>query len=61
MAKLAEDHHPKMIIAGFSAYSRMVDWNEFRQIADSIDAYFMVDMAHIAGLIAAGCLSLIHI
>lgn len=55
VAKLAEDHHPKMIIAGFSAYSRMVDWNEFRQIADSIDAYFMVDMAHIAGLIAAGC------
>ena len=55
VAKLAEDHQPKMIIAGFSAYSRMVDWNEFRQIADSIDAYFMVDMAHIAGLIAAGC------
>lgn len=55
VTKLAEDHQPKMIIAGFSAYSRMVDWNEFRQIADSIDAYFMVDMAHIAGLIAAGC------
>ncbi|NNG14733.1 MAG: serine hydroxymethyltransferase, partial [Gammaproteobacteria bacterium] len=47
-------HKPKMIIAGFSAYSRVVDWQRFRDIADSIGAYLMVDMAHVAGLIAAG-------
>lgn len=51
---LAKEHKPKMIIAGFSAYSRIVDWQRFRDIADSIGAYFMVDMAHVAGLIAAG-------
>ena len=52
---LAETHRPKMIVAGFSAYSRLVDWNVFRDIADSIGAYFMVDMAHVSGLIAGGC------
>ncbi|CAC9452971.1 Serine hydroxymethyltransferase (EC [uncultured Gammaproteobacteria bacterium] len=51
---LAKEHKPKMIIAGFSAYSRVVDWQRFRDIADSIGAYLMVDMAHVAGLIAAG-------
>ena len=50
---LAQEHQPKMIMAGFSAYSREVDWNRFREIADSIGAYFVVDMAHVAGLIAA--------
>jgi len=52
--RLAKEHKPKMIVAGFSAYSRIVDWQRFRDIADSIDAYLMVDMAHVAGLIAAG-------
>ena len=51
---LAQEHKPKMIIAGFSAYSRVVDWQRFRDIADSIGAYLMVDMAHVAGLIAVG-------
>jgi len=51
---LAKEHKPKMIIAGFSAYSRVVDWQRFRDIADSIGAYLMVDMAHVAGLIAVG-------
>ncbi len=51
---LANEHKPKMIIAGFSAYSRVVDWQRFRDIADSIGAYLFVDMAHVAGLIAAG-------
>ena len=51
---LAQEHKPKMIIAGFSAFSRVVDWQKFRDIADSIGAYFVVDMAHVAGLIAAG-------
>ena len=51
---LAKEHKPKMIIAGFSAYSRVVDWQKFRDIADSIGAYLMVDMAHVAGLIATG-------
>ncbi|MFK5915672.1 MAG: serine hydroxymethyltransferase [Woeseiaceae bacterium] len=51
---LAKEHQPKMIIAGFSAYSRVVDWQRFRDIADSVGAYLMVDMAHVAGLIAAG-------
>ena len=55
VSKLAETHRPKMIVAGFSAYSRLVDWNVFRDIADSIGAYFMVDMAHVSGLIAGGC------
>ncbi len=51
---LAKEHQPKMIVAGFSAYSRVVDWQRFRGIADSVGAYLMVDMAHVAGLIAAG-------
>jgi glycine hydroxymethyltransferase len=51
---LAKEHQPKMIIAGFSAYSRVVDWKRFRDIADSVGAYLFVDMAHVAGLIAAG-------
>ena len=51
---LALEHKPTMIIAGFSAYSGIVDWQRFRDIADKIGAYFMVDMAHVAGLIAAG-------
>ena len=52
--KLAKEHQPKMIMAGFSAYSRVVDWQKFRDIADSVGAYLVVDMAHVAGLIAAG-------
>lgn len=52
--KLAKAHKPKMIIAGFSAYSRIVDWKRFREIADMVGAYLMVDMAHVAGLVAAG-------
>ena len=51
---LAEEHRPKMIIAGFSAYSRIVDWERFRKIADSVDAYLLADFAHVAGLVAAG-------
>ncbi|MEE9445298.1 MAG: serine hydroxymethyltransferase [Cocleimonas sp.] len=51
---LAKEHKPKMIVAGFSAYSRIVDWQRFRDIADSVGAYLFVDMAHVAGLIAAG-------
>jgi glycine hydroxymethyltransferase len=52
--RLAAEHRPKLVIAGFSAYSRVVDWARFRAIADSIGAYFLVDMAHVAGLVAAG-------
>jgi len=52
--RLAEEHRPKLVIAGFSAYSRTIDWERFRRIADSVGAYFMVDMAHVAGLVAAG-------
>jgi glycine hydroxymethyltransferase len=52
--RLAHEHQPKLIIAGFSAYSRVVDWARFRQIADAVGAYFLVDMAHVAGLVAAG-------
>ncbi|WP_299179980.1 serine hydroxymethyltransferase [uncultured Neptuniibacter sp.] len=52
--RLAEEHKPKMIVAGFSAYSRVVDWQRFRDIADKVGAYLFVDMAHIAGLVAAG-------
>ncbi|WP_342261915.1 serine hydroxymethyltransferase [Alphaproteobacteria bacterium endosymbiont of Tiliacea citrago] len=51
---LAKQHKPKLIIAGASAYSRNWDWKKFREIADSVDAYLMVDMAHIAGIVAAG-------
>jgi len=52
--RLAQEHKPKMIIAGFSAYSQVVDWQRFREIADSVEAYLFVDMAHVAGLVAAG-------
>ncbi|MCX7112299.1 MAG: serine hydroxymethyltransferase [Proteobacteria bacterium] len=51
---LARKHKPKLIIAGFSAYSRVVDWQRFRDIADEVGAYFLVDMAHVAGLVAVG-------
>ena len=54
VAGLAAEHRPKLIVAGFSAYSRVIDWARFRAIADSVSAYFMVDMAHVAGLVAAG-------
>ncbi len=54
VAKLAEEHKPKMLVAGFSAYSRRVDWQKFRDIADAVGAYLFVDMAHVAGLVAAG-------
>jgi len=52
--RLALEHKPRMIIAGFSAYSRVMDWQRFRDIADKVGAYLMVDMAHVAGLVAAG-------
>jgi len=52
--RLATEHKPKMVVAGFSAYSQKVDWARFRAIADSVGAYLFVDMAHIAGLVAAG-------
>ncbi len=52
--RLALEHGPKLIIAGFSAYSRKMDWSRFRSIADSVNAYLLVDMAHVAGLVAAG-------
>jgi len=52
--QLAKEHKPKMIIAGFSAYSRVMDWQRFRDIADAVGAYLFVDMAHVAGLVAAG-------
>ncbi|MBI5782726.1 MAG: serine hydroxymethyltransferase [Gammaproteobacteria bacterium] len=52
--RLANEHKPKMIVAGFSAYSRVVDWKRFREIANKVGAYLFVDMAHVAGLVAAG-------
>ncbi|AHF03320.1 serine hydroxymethyltransferase [Marichromatium purpuratum 984] len=52
--RLAQEHKPRMIIGGFSAYSRVVDWQRFRDIADAVGAYLLVDMAHVAGLVAAG-------
>jgi glycine hydroxymethyltransferase len=52
--RLAKEHKPKMIIGGFSAYSRVVDWQRYRDIADSVGAYLVVDMAHVSGLVAAG-------
>jgi len=55
VARLAKEHKPRMIVAGASAYSRIIDFPRLKKIADSIGAYFMVDMAHIAGLVAAGC------
>jgi glycine hydroxymethyltransferase len=54
VAALAAEHKPRMIIAGFSAYSRVIDWQKFRAIADSVGAYLLVDMAHVSGLVAAG-------
>jgi len=51
---LANEHRPKLIIAGFSAYSRVVDWQRFRDISDAVGAYMLVDMAHVAGLVATG-------
>ena len=52
--RLANEHRPRLIIAGFSAYSGIADWARFRKIADSVNAYLLVDMAHVAGLVAAG-------
>ena len=52
--RLALEHKPKLVVAGFSAYSRIVDWQRFRDIADKVGAYLLVDMAHIAGLVAGG-------
>lgn len=52
--RLAIEHKPKMVVAGFSAYSQQIDWARFRAIADKVGAYFFVDMAHVAGLVAAG-------
>ncbi len=52
--RLAKEHKPKVVVAGFSAYSRVIDWARFRAIADSVGAFLFVDMAHIAGLVAAG-------
>jgi len=52
--QLAREHKPKMVVAGFSAYSRVVDWQRFRDVADEVGAYLFVDIAHVAGLIAAG-------
>ncbi len=54
MEALAREHQPKMIIGGFSAYSQKVDWQRMREIADAVGAWFVVDMAHVAGLVAAG-------
>ncbi len=54
IAQLADEHKPEMIVAGFSAYSREMDWGRFREIADSVGAWLMVDMAHVAGLVAVG-------
>jgi glycine hydroxymethyltransferase len=52
LAQLAKTHQPKMIIAGFSAYAKIIDWQKFRTIADSVNAYLLADMAHVAGLVA---------
>jgi glycine hydroxymethyltransferase len=52
--ELAIKHKPKVIVAGFSAYSRIIDWQRFRDVADEVNAYLLVDMAHVAGLVAAG-------
>ncbi len=54
IAALAREHKPKMIVAGFSAYSQIMDWQKFRDIADEVGAFLLVDMAHVAGLVAAG-------
>ena len=55
VAELAREHRPRVIVAGFSAYSRVMDWARFRAIADAVGAWLMVDMAHVAGLVAADC------
>lgn len=52
--RLAQEHKPKLIVAGFSAYSRVMDWARFRQIADAVGAWLLVDMAHVSGLVAGG-------
>ena len=52
--RLAQEHKPRLVIAGFSAYSRQIDWARFRRIADDVGAFFLVDMAHVAGLVATG-------
>jgi glycine hydroxymethyltransferase len=54
MRSLAREHQPKLLIGGFSAYSRVMDWSIFREIADEVGAYLLIDMAHVAGLVAAG-------
>ena len=54
VAEMAREHKPKLIIAGFSAFSGVIDWQKFRDIADEVGAYLLVDMAHVAGLVAAG-------
>lgn len=54
IARLAREHQPKLIVAGASAYSRIIDFSKFREIADEVGAKLMVDMAHIAGLVAVG-------
>ncbi|MGV8073419.1 MAG: serine hydroxymethyltransferase [Syntrophobacteraceae bacterium] len=54
LAQLARQHHPKLIVAGASAYPRIIDFKRFREIADEVEAFLMVDMAHIAGLVSAG-------
>ena len=54
IAKMALEHRPRMLIGGFSAYSRKIDWARMREIADTVGAWFVVDMAHVAGLVAAG-------
>ncbi len=54
IARLAREHKPRVIVGGFSAYSRVIDWTRFREIADEVGAYLFVDMAHVAGLVAAG-------
>ena len=54
MQRVAQEHKPRLLIGGFSAYSRVVDWAKMREIADSVGAYFLVDMAHVAGLVATG-------
>src|SRR5574340_514590 len=57
VARLAQEHKPKLIVAGFSAYPRTLDFKRFREIADSVGAYLMADIAHVAGLVIAGCYS----
>ena len=54
VAALAREHRPKLIVAGFSAYSRVIDWERFRAVADEVGAFLFVDMAHVAGLVAVG-------